>query len=96
MKFYLQLTPKAKNEFLEAYDWYEKQKHGLGDTFKKDVYYFISIILENPKHYPTKDKQLREIVLKKFPFVIIYRIDEHTNTIYIASIFHTKRNPKLK
>ena len=96
MKFYLQLTPKAKNEFLEAYDWYEKQKHGLGDTFKKDIYNFISIILENPKHYPIKDKQLREIVLKKFPFVIIYRIDKHTNTIYIASIFHTKRNPKLK
>lgn len=96
MKYLLEFTPKAKNEFINAYHWYEEQKSGLGDTFRKEVYKFIGLILENPEHYPIRDKQLREIVLNKFPFLIVFQIHKHSQKIYIASIFHTKRNPKFK
>ncbi len=96
MKYYFQLTPKAKNEFINAYDYYEEKVKGLGEKFRKEVYHFISLIIINPFHYPLKTKKQREVVLKKFPYLILFRIEESTKTIYVSSIFHTKRNPTRK
>ncbi|MBU0696627.1 MAG: type II toxin-antitoxin system RelE/ParE family toxin [Bacteroidetes bacterium] len=96
MDYFFQFTPKAKKEFIDAYDFYEEQIFGLGDKFRREVYYFVSLIIKNPLSYPLKSKKLREVVLKKFPFIIIYRIEDTNSTIYVSSIFHTKRNPKLK
>jgi plasmid stabilization system protein ParE len=36
------------------------------------------------------------MLIKHFPFLIIYRIDEAKKKIVIVSIFHAKRNPKGK
>ena len=96
MEYYAQLTPKAKKEFIDAYDYYEEKVDGLGDKFRKEVYHFISSIINNPFHFPLKTKKQREAVLKKFPFLILFRIEESTKTIYVSSIFHTKRNPTFK
>jgi hypothetical protein len=96
MEYYFQLTPKAKEEFVDAYNYYEEKINGLGDKFRKEVYHFISLIISNPFHYPLKSKKQREVVLKKFPFLILFRIEENTKIIYVSSIFHTNRNPKLK
>ena len=37
------------------------------------------------------DVNYREIILRKFPYVITYRIDK--NTVNIINIIHTNRNP---
>lgn len=96
MKYNFLVTPRAKKEFIDAYEYYEEKADDLGEKFRKEVYHFIYLIIDNPLHYPLKTKKQREIVLKKFPFVILFRIEEITKTIYVSSIFHTKRNPKLK
>ncbi|QEK51961.1 type II toxin-antitoxin system RelE/ParE family toxin [Pedobacter aquae] len=96
MNYKVLLTKKSRKEFLDAFCWYQEQKLGLGDDFKTEIYKHLNLISENPKHYPKKIRELRELVVKKFPFIIIYSIDETSRIIYIASIFHFKRNPKNK
>ena len=45
----------------------------------------------NPQNRFLDDVNYREIILRKFPYVITYRIDK--NTIKIINIIHTSRHP---
>ena len=87
---------KAQKELNEAYKWYEKQKSGLGLKFLNQVDESLKSISNNPKFYPVKERNYREFVMKVYPYLIVYKIKERTNKVLIFSIFHAKRNPKLK
>ena len=90
------LLSKARKEFLTAFDWYEEQKDGLGDIFSLEIEQSLNLIRKNPNHYPSKSNSLKEFVVKRYPFVIVFKIKSSSNEIIITSIFHTKRNPKVK
>lgn len=68
----------------------------VGNKFETAVFNSIKQIQKNPDRYPKKYNNLREIRIKKFPFLIIYRIDEEEKLIIIQSSFYTSRNPKYK
>ena len=90
------LNPRARKELFEAWVWYEKRMFGLGDRFEDEVYNCIKQIEQNPERYAKKNNSFRETKIKRFPYLIIYRIEEEQKFIIISSIFHTSRNPKLK
>lgn len=92
----VKVLPKARNEIFKAFDWYEEQKEGLGDKFGDEIQISINKILANPNHYPAKIISIREFIVKKYPFIIVYKVSEKKKEVIITSIFHTKRNPKLK
>ena len=54
----------------------------------------IKIIQLNPKLFRKIKDDIRQVSLKKFPFVIIYEIFE--NIIIVYAVFHTSRNPENK
>nr|MBC7614320.1 type II toxin-antitoxin system RelE/ParE family toxin [Pseudopedobacter sp.] len=87
---------KAQKELNESYKWYEKQKIGLGLKFLNQVDEDLKSIANNPKFYPSKERNYREFLMKIYPYLIVYKIKETTNEVLVSSIFHTKRNPKLK
>jgi len=91
---FLQL-PKARQEILDAWEWYEDKQVGLGDQFVTEVGKKIMFIRNNPFHYPTKGKY-REAQTDTFPFLIIYKINKLQDLIQIVSVFHTSRHPKKK
>ena len=91
---FLQL-PKAQKEILDAWEWYEDEQPGLGDRFKDEVRKKIESILKNPLHYPLKGKY-HEAQTEVFPFLIVFKIDNRKNIIFIVSIFHMSRHPKRK
>ena len=86
----------AEKEIRESFQWYEIQTVGLGKKFIEVVDKTISFILFNPKGFPKKYAQYREVAITKFPYLIIYEFDEIHETIFIFHVFHTKRNPRLK
>jgi len=92
VKFYR----KAYREYFEAYEWYENESLGLGHRFEDAVEKLVEQIIEHPLHYPNKMYDAREIRLKDFPYLIIFKIHSARNIIYITSIFHTSRNPRKK
>ena len=91
---FLQL-PKAQKEILDAWEWYEEQRLGLGDQFKDEVIKKIRAVVENPLHYQLKGKY-REAQTDIFPYLIVFRFDKKADMIFIVSVFHTSRNPKRK
>lgn len=91
------LHPEADKEYADAYIWYEDQQVGLGEKFIEAVNKKITDIAAQPELYGSKNKGYREtIVSKVFPFNIVYRIARKHKEIYVASIYHNKRDPKKK
>ena len=91
---FIQLA-KARNEILDAWEWYEDKRPGLGDRFKDAVARKIKTIVKNPLHYPIKGKY-RETRIDDFPFLIVYQFDEEENVVFIVSVFHMSRHPERK
>ena len=95
MSYQVEILFKANKEIFEAWAWYEKQQIGLGDRFENEVFKKIKLIQNNPFHYSLK-KIAYEALVDKFPFLIIYQVNDNKKLIIILSIFHTSRHPKQK
>jgi len=95
--FRLELLSLAEDELSDAYDWYDEQLAGLGNEFYNEVSHYLNLIEANPFQFPVKYiEELRSASLNRFPFLIIYWIDEINSVVYVDSIFHTSRNPRVK
>lgn len=77
-----------------AYEYYEGNKTGLGKRFLNVLDYYFDRIQKYPEHYQIKTKPYREAVIKDFPFVLIYEIEETRVIVY--AVFNTWKNPKTK
>ena len=96
MKFEFIFLEKAKSELLETWIWYEERQEGLGERFKEKVFECINNIEQNPYRYPERKKNYREGLVDIFLYLIIYRVLKRRKLVLIVSVFHTKRNYKLK
>ncbi|KAA5534867.1 type II toxin-antitoxin system RelE/ParE family toxin [Taibaiella lutea] len=94
MSYKIIIEDRALQEAQTAYDFYEKKQNGLGDRFKIELEKSITRIEANPKQYKKVSREIRQILLHKFPFVIVYEILQ--DVIIIYAVFHTSRNPKKK
>ena len=83
----------AREEVSDAYQYYETQRAGLGDTFLATLDDALNLILENPSLHPIDFENIRKALLKIFPFSIYYETIE--DKIYIYSVFHQSRNPTI-
>jgi len=88
--------PLALYEYKEALSWYMKRSEVAAANFVKSVKERIEDICSDPLRYRNTYKHFRETSLKKYPFCIIYFIDDNANTIIITSIYHHKRSPRKK
>lgn len=96
MSYRLVFHPDAEKEYLNSFIWYEQSLHGLGYKFEKEIEQRLQDIGTHPQFYSKKKGRFREVSVNVFPFVIVYTVREKTKTVFISSVFHTKRNPKLK
>jgi len=72
---------------------YENSSAGLGDRFLKSLEDTYKKLSQTPKYYSyiTKAKDLRDVKLKDFPFVVIFQIVN--DQVFVLRVFNTNRNP---
>lgn len=83
---------RAKTDVKKAFSWYEQQKSGLGYSFLDNLEDAIINIQHNPLLYPKTHKNLRRILLKRFPYSLYYLVENEI--IYIFSVFDNRQNPE--
>ncbi|MBW7898248.1 Plasmid stabilization system protein [Candidatus Brocadiaceae bacterium B188] len=84
-------TNLAKLELEDATAFYELEYLGLGKRFKQEVKKSIKRIIEYPKACSIERGDVRKCLLHKFPYKILYSIeDDH---ILIIAIAHLHRKP---
>lgn len=88
------ILPLAKDDIQDAALWYNKQSPGLGRRFSNEVREIVVFIRQNPTAYTIRYDQVRTAVLKVFPFMLHYTIDENKKTVIITAVLHTSRDPK--
>ncbi len=96
MSYQLVFHPKAEQEYLDAYSWYEDKQEGLGDRFEQMVERKLKQISEHPEHYAITKSSYREASLEVFPFRVVFMVKKKRKQIYVSAIYHTKRNPRYK
>lgn len=87
---------RAKIELYDALEWYSEKSPKTAENFSKDIDKTVSQILLSPTRWRNSKEDFREIPLSKFPFDIVYSIDEEAKAIVIVSVFHHKRHPDQK
>ena len=76
----------------EARMWYEERGPGLGAAYLDEVARVLKVIVAAPDHYPVVEGSIRKAVFRRFPYILLYRAEDHE--IVVISCFHTRRNPK--
>lgn len=84
-------APEAKIELKEAAEYYENCKENLGEAFLIEVENAVEKLIKYPFRWRKISGNFRRSLLIKFPYGIIYRVDE--DEIFIAAVMHLKRKP---
>lgn len=92
MTFEVRLRPEAEQDLAEAATWYEGRRPGLGHDFLDEVVTTLSNIAETPLRYPNLHRDIRRVLIHRFPFGIYYRI--FTDAVVVIAVLHGSRNPR--
>lgn len=87
----VRLHPAARDELRGARLWYEERSPLSGAAFIQEVDATVSRITDAPLLYPLIEYGARRVVLRRFPFNVLYRVT--TGEIVIIAVAHQKRRP---
>jgi plasmid stabilization system protein ParE len=86
------IEPEAEFEIVEAASRYEARNPGLSAEFLRAVEGALAAIQRNPHQYQIVFRQVRRVVLRRFPYALMYLATEK-ETIVVACV-HSRRHPK--
>jgi toxin ParE1/3/4 len=83
--------PQAESELIEAHAWYDERRLGLGALFAASVERAIERIVETPLAYPRVHGETRRAVLRRFPYVLYFRVLQEE--VVILAVMHGRWRP---
>jgi toxin ParE1/3/4 len=86
------VNPEAELDLDEARRWYEAERAGLGDAFVDAVDQVLDRMQRAPRLYAKVFQELRLALVRRFPYAVLYRIDE--DQITVVAVYHTHRDPR--
>lgn len=95
-KYKTVLLKRANIQFEKALNWYESQSPLAATGFLKEMNERMSMLQSDPYRYRNPYKQFYEVSLKKYPYLLIYKINDNKKQVVIVSVHHHKQNPKRK
>ena len=95
MKFSVEYNPEFFNDLVDAVDWYNDRKIGLGERFFNEVKKQTADLSTSALLFAVRYDDIRCVSIKKFPYMVHYRVNERTSTVKVEALFHTRRDPKI-
>ena len=87
----IHLFDRAITDITTAIDWYQEQRVGLELELLDYLIVNLSQVLRFPHMYRAFGGGFRQLALKKFPYLVIYRVQN--DRCYVFAIFHTAQDP---
>jgi hypothetical protein len=92
-KFQLDIEPEVFDDIQDAVDYYNHHKQGLGKRFFQTIDKHFTLLKKNYFAFAFRYDDIRCMPVKKFPYMIHYRILESQQIISIKGVFNTNLNP---
>lgn len=87
----VEFHPEAQDEFISAAQFYERETEGLGLDFIATVQRAYERLPEFPASGAPFGRRLRRLLVPKFPYGLLYRVEPER--IYIIAVMHLHRRP---
>ncbi|WP_082859446.1 type II toxin-antitoxin system RelE/ParE family toxin [Microbulbifer sp. Q7] len=91
MAYSLYIRPDAEADLASAYEFYEECRDGLGSDFLLCVEEGFSRIQHNPESYPCVHKDIRRLLIHRFPYSIFYT--PRGSRLIVLAVLHCARAP---
>lgn len=96
--FNLLVKEEAHIDIAEAYNYYEAKQTGLGERFLSSLLKRYTDLSKHPYNYSfiheDEALHLRDVLLNRFPYVIVFEIIE--NDVIIYAVHNTYKSPAKK
>lgn len=92
MSWQLVIDPLARDDVAEARDWYDGRQPGLGDEFVQEVNAAVGRFRNQPLVHAPFYRTLRRAVLRRFPYIVLYRVDG--TTVTVVGVRHGRSDPR--
>jgi len=66
--------PGADDDYSEAFTWYFARSPTVALDFEREVERGVRLIVQSPLRWPKFDAKRRRVILRKFPYSVIYEI----------------------
>ena len=93
MKYEIVIEPRALLDIQNAIDYYDSKKIGLGEYFLESIDEHFKTLEKNPV-FQFRYKEYQALPVKKFPFLILFFVNEEFKKVYIMSVFNTNQDTK--
>ena len=87
----VQFHPEAIAEARAVAQWYRERNTSAADAFLSELNRAVEKISETPEMWPLYAGGTRRLLLRRFPFSVIYR--EVSGNIEVVAIAHGRRKP---
>ena len=87
----IRLSNLAVLELDDAAEYYNQESPGLGDKFKNEIKKSLERISNYPTSWSVERGDIRKYLVHKFPYKIMYSIEE--DHLFIIAIAHQHRKP---
>ena len=72
---------------------YNEIQNGLGKKFFLQINKHFNSIKRNPKAFAIRYDKIRCLYLKKFPYMIHYKVFDELKIVTVKAVFSTHQNP---
>ena len=90
------LLPAAQEDYEASLNWYLARSLNAAQGFMAAFEEAMILICEHPNRWYNAYEHYHELGLKKYPFRIVYALDEEEGIIVVIRVFHHSRNPDEK
>jgi plasmid stabilization system protein ParE len=94
MSYEINVKETADKNLVNAVKYYESSQEGLGERFLNCWEQTLELLKQAPQSYQKKYKNFRQILIKPFPYHIIYEIEGTTIVVY--NVPYARRHPRKR
>ena len=95
IKYKVKIEPEALADIQEITDWYNEQQANLGKRFQNTTLKQINNLQLDPQIYTLRYNEIRCMIVKKFPYMVHFYINQENNSVEVLAVISTERNPKI-
>ena len=97
MAFKVVIGKSAQRDIREALEWYAGESVIALEKFVEGLYARFDDLSVRPETFGLVRQRplFRKAKLRRFPYYIVFRMDQGLSKVFVAAIVHSKRNPTV-